>query len=238
MKPARRRPSWLGSFRFATDGLVSALRTERNLRFHFAAAAAAMLLSLLLHLDREAMMWLLLAVTMVIAAELLNTAVEYAVDVATQDHHPFAKIAKDVSAAAVLVTAAFAAVSGALIFYEPLEGFLGERIVPEPMGMAETSVACTAFVLLIAYAAAAVCDGRLQRWRPSIQATAAASGICQFAWFVGLDGVSVLLSCVALMTAFVLLIAARLAAWRPALCGICLGTGMTCLALGCTRLLY
>src|SRR5690606_28679557 len=91
MKPARRRPSWLGSFRFATDGLVSALRTERNLRFHFAAAAAAMLLSLLLHLDREAMMWLLLAVTMVIAAELLNTAVEYAVDVATQDHHPFAK---------------------------------------------------------------------------------------------------------------------------------------------------
>lgn len=104
------------SFRYAFDGLTFAWRTQRTLRIHLVAAVAVTAIILLLPLERGETAALVLAVTAVIGAELLNTAVEALVDLLVErEHHRAAKVAKDVAAAGVLVTAAGAAVVGALI---------------------------------------------------------------------------------------------------------------------------
>ncbi|WP_281888207.1 diacylglycerol kinase [Paenibacillus sp. YYML68] len=112
---------WQRSFRYAYEGVQYALATQRNMRFHFFTAFAALVLALMLGLSKADVLFILLAVTLVIVAELMNTAIEKAVDLAMPDIHPLAKIAKDVAAAAVLVTAAFAVMTGMIVFYEPLD---------------------------------------------------------------------------------------------------------------------
>jgi diacylglycerol kinase len=121
----------LRSFRYAYEGLRYALRTQQNMKFHFFVSFAVLLLALWLHLPRTDIMLLLLAVTLVVVTELINTAVEKAVDLAMPTTHPLAKIAKDAAAAAVLVTAIFAAIIGMIVFYPPIDAWFhfmaGER---------------------------------------------------------------------------------------------------------------
>ncbi|MEK8129668.1 diacylglycerol kinase [Paenibacillus filicis] len=117
----RQPAKWQRSFRYAYEGVKYALSTQRNMKFHFFAAFAALVLALLFGLSKTDVLFILLAVTLVIVAELMNTAIEKAVDLAMPDIHPLAKIAKDVAAAAVLVTAAFAVVTGLIVFYEPVD---------------------------------------------------------------------------------------------------------------------
>ena len=112
------------SFGYAFQGLGHAWRTQRHLRVHVAlgllAAAAGMLLTI------SAAEWaaLLTVITLVIALELLNTVVEAAVDLASPEFHPKAKIAKDVAAGAVLVSAFGAILVGAAIFVPRLVALL------------------------------------------------------------------------------------------------------------------
>lgn len=112
---------WLDGFRYAYDGIKYALGSQRNMKFHFFISFLVLLLALALHLPRTDIMFILLAITLVVVAELVNTAIEKAVDLAMPELHPVAKIAKDVSAAAVLVTAVFAAVVGMIVFYDPID---------------------------------------------------------------------------------------------------------------------
>src|SRR3989304_713352 len=105
------------SFNFAIDGLVYVLRTQRNMRIHFLAAAAVLMLSLIVGVESTQFILLVFAVSMVIASELVNTAIEAVIDVTTTSFDPMAKIAKDVAASAVLVSALNAAIIGYLIFY-------------------------------------------------------------------------------------------------------------------------
>jgi undecaprenol kinase/diacylglycerol kinase (ATP) len=91
------------------------------MQFHFFAAFVVLLVALVLGLPKLEILFILLAVTLMIVTELINTAVEKAVDLAMPDLHPLAKIAKDVAAASVLVSAAFAAIVGMIVFYEPIE---------------------------------------------------------------------------------------------------------------------
>nr|WP_325175567.1 diacylglycerol kinase family protein [Paenibacillus sonchi] len=65
-------------------------------------------------------MLLLLAITLVLAAELLNTAIEATIDLVSPEIHPLAKKAKDTAAGAVLLTAVFAAIVGIYVFYHPV----------------------------------------------------------------------------------------------------------------------
>ncbi|WP_248926653.1 diacylglycerol kinase [Paenibacillus hamazuiensis] len=113
---------WRRSFRYAYEGIKYALSTQRNLKFHFFAAFVVLLSALYFRLSKVEVLFILLAVTMMIVTELINTAIEKAVDLAMPDRHPLAKIAKDVAAASVLVSAVFAAVAGMIVFYEPIDG--------------------------------------------------------------------------------------------------------------------
>ncbi|OXS62489.1 diacylglycerol kinase [Cohnella sp. CIP 111063] len=108
------------AFRSAWEGLTGALRHERHMRFHAAAAVAVVLLALWLDVSRQDWLWLLLAIAGVCSAELVNTAVERTVDRISTDVHPLAKTAKDSAAGAVLVMAIFAVVVGLIVLGPPL----------------------------------------------------------------------------------------------------------------------
>jgi len=108
------------AFRSALAGLGEALRNERHMRFHAVATLFVVLLALGLNVTREDWLWLLLAIAVVWAAELVNTAVERTVDRISTDIHPLAKAAKDAAAAAVLVMAIFAASVGLIVLGPPL----------------------------------------------------------------------------------------------------------------------
>ncbi|HEY4666149.1 MAG TPA: diacylglycerol kinase family protein [Anaerolineales bacterium] len=116
----RNRGSLVSSFRNALTGLNELLRTQRNARIHLAITLAVIGLAAWLRLS--AADWALLAVTaaLVWTAELINTALEAVVDLASPGRQPLARLAKDLSAAAVLVAAVGAAVVGALVLAPPL----------------------------------------------------------------------------------------------------------------------
>jgi len=104
------------SFKYAFEGLLSALKEEPKLIFHLLAAFLVILISGLLNISRTDWIIVVLAIGLVITVELTNTAIEAVVDHLIQTEHPGAKLAKDISAAAVLVAAITATVVGILIF--------------------------------------------------------------------------------------------------------------------------
>jgi diacylglycerol kinase (ATP) len=116
MTPRQRSPSVFQSFNFATEGVIHALRTQRNLWIHFAIAVAVLVAALAFGVDRTELMLLLTAITFVLVAELVNTAIEAAVDVASTSFDPMAKLAKDIAAGAVLIAALNAVAVGYLVF--------------------------------------------------------------------------------------------------------------------------
>lgn len=104
------------SFKYAWEGLVAALRKEPNLKFHFLAGLLVLLLSAFLGISREDWMIIIILIGFVIAVELTNTAIEAVVNAFVDVQHPGAKLAKDISAGAVLVSAITAAIIGLMIF--------------------------------------------------------------------------------------------------------------------------
>jgi diacylglycerol kinase (ATP) len=118
-----RSQSLFQSFNFAAEGIVHAVRTQRNLWIHFAVAAAVLVAAVGFGASKLELAVLLLAITFVLVAELVNTAVEAVVDVASTAFDPMAKIAKDIAAGAVLVAALNAVAVGYLVF----SGEVGRR---------------------------------------------------------------------------------------------------------------
>ncbi len=108
------------SFRYAFEGIVHVLKTQPNARIHAAISLAVILVGLWLGPSR--IEWAILVVTMAVVwvAEFVNSAVEAAVDLATGERHPLAKIAKDTAAGGVLVAAILAVIVGLLILGPPL----------------------------------------------------------------------------------------------------------------------
>jgi diacylglycerol kinase (ATP) len=99
MKPS----NWLESVNCAIEGILWAVKTQRHLRWHFLSAMAVLLLAHFMGLSALEFILLSFAVTLVIFAELINTAIEVVVDMISPDYHILAKRAKDVAAGAVLV---------------------------------------------------------------------------------------------------------------------------------------
>ena len=104
------------SFHYAFAGLRYLLWTQRNAKIHSALGLAAVALGAWLSITRFEWLVLLITIAMVLAAEGVNTAVEAAVDLASPGYHPLAKIAKDVGAGTVLLTAIAAVLVGLLLF--------------------------------------------------------------------------------------------------------------------------
>ena len=109
------------SFNYAIQGLRHTLKTQRNMRIHFVIGAAVIILGLIVGLTTVEFILLLSAVTLVIVAEMFNTALELAVDIFTKEFHHMAKLAKDIAAGCVFVTAVYAVVVGYLIFFRTVK---------------------------------------------------------------------------------------------------------------------
>jgi diacylglycerol kinase (ATP) len=116
MNPRRRSPSIFESFNYAAEGLVHALRTQRNLWIHFTIAAIVLVAAIGFGVSKIELISLLISITFVLVAELVNTAIEAAVDVASTSFDPMAKLAKDIAAGAVLIAALNAIAVGYLVF--------------------------------------------------------------------------------------------------------------------------
>lgn len=116
MTPRRRPPSIVESFNFALEGIIHVLRTQRNMRIHFLAAVLVLIAALWSGVDKLELIALLLSISFVLIAEMINTAVEASVDVATTSFDPLAKLAKDIVAGAVLIATVNAVAVGYLVF--------------------------------------------------------------------------------------------------------------------------
>lgn len=115
---------FLCSFKYAWDGIVHALTHEQNIRIQFFIGTFIMVLSYLLEISRSEKLILFIVIGVVISLELVNTAIERIIDLVSPEYHPIAKLAKDVSAGAVLTFSLFSFFIGIYIFYSPIIEFL------------------------------------------------------------------------------------------------------------------
>jgi len=104
------------SFKCAFEGIGYALKSDQNLRIHFFVAFIVILLSLYFRVNPFEMGILGIMILLVISTEMINSAIEQMVDLITNEHKQEAKIAKDVSAGMVLLTAIGSVIVGFLIF--------------------------------------------------------------------------------------------------------------------------
>ena len=129
MGTVKRRPhSVIQSFNYAFEGVVGVLRREPNMRVHFAIAAAVLGVAIGVGVTKLELIALILAVAIVLITEMINTAVEAAVDLTTNQYSPLAKLAKDVAAGAVLISAIAAIAVGYLVLVERLSEPSGRLI--------------------------------------------------------------------------------------------------------------
>ena len=112
----RVRPSVIESFNFAIEGVIHVLRTQRNMRLHFAAAVVVIVVAVAVGVSKIELSVLLISIAFVLVAEMINTAVEGTIDAATTSFDPMAKLAKDIAAGAVLIASVNAVAVGYLVF--------------------------------------------------------------------------------------------------------------------------
>jgi diacylglycerol kinase (ATP) len=113
---SQRTPTIFDSFNYAFEGLIHVLRTQRNMRAHFLAAALVLVVALVVDVSKIELIVLLISIVFVLVAEMVNTAIEGAIDVATSSFDPMAKLAKDIAAGAVLLATINALAVGYLVF--------------------------------------------------------------------------------------------------------------------------
>ncbi len=144
-----KKRSVIRSFNHAVSGIILALKTEKHMRIHYVIALCVILLSLFFDFTKIEFLILLFAISLVIVAEMINTALERVVDMITEDYHPLARLVKDVSAGAVLIAAINSIVVGYLLFFNRLSNYSGllvTRIRNSPVHL--TFVALLLVVLL------------------------------------------------------------------------------------------
>lgn len=107
---------FLNGFKYAWEGLKYAFSTQINFKFHSAAALVILPLGWILNLNLNEWLWISAAIILVLVAELFNTALEVLVDLVSPDYNVKAGIIKDLSSAAVLLTALLSAIIGFSIF--------------------------------------------------------------------------------------------------------------------------
>jgi diacylglycerol kinase (ATP) len=112
----RRARTLLESFNFAVEGIIHVVRTQRNMRIHLLAAVIVLVAAIWVGVSKLELIALLLAIAFVFITEMINSALEQAIDVATTSFDPLAKLAKDVAAGAVLIATVNAIAIGYLVF--------------------------------------------------------------------------------------------------------------------------
>jgi len=117
MKPRKfSLKSRFGSFKFAINGLCSVLKNEHNSRIHLLAAIIAVVLGIILKLNRYEWSLLIIVIGIVFLTELLNSSLESLADIIDHGWNEQIRKAKDYAAAAVLISAIISVIVGGLIF--------------------------------------------------------------------------------------------------------------------------
>ena len=148
---SQRSPGLLDSFNYAFEGIIHVLRTQRNMRIHFAIAAIVLVAAIFADVTKLELIALLLAIAFVLIAEMVNTALEHAIDVATTSFDPMAKLAKDIAAGAVLIATATAVAIGYVVFATRLadpSGRLLDRLRDAPVDLTLIALLLTIIVVI------------------------------------------------------------------------------------------
>ena len=151
-RPSKGQQGVTRSFEHAYRGMIFAVRTQRNMRFHVVVAVLILVASLLVGVSKLELALLVLTILLVFVTELFNTAMEFVVDLATKEYHPLAKLAKDVSAGAVLVSSVGAVLVGYLLLADdlgPLSLSTLESIRRSPAHLTLVSLAVVVLVVLL-----------------------------------------------------------------------------------------
>ena len=119
MKKQKKDPLYK-SFGYAFAGIFAVVTKERNMKIHCAAVVCVMIAGLVFHISPIEWCICLTLFGLVMALEMVNTAVEAVVDLVTEERRPLAKLAKDAAAGAVLIAAIMAAIAGMIIFIPKL----------------------------------------------------------------------------------------------------------------------
>ena len=108
------------SFGYAFKGIKYATTTQLNFRVHLVAMLLAVFMGFALHISVNEWQWIIVCIAFVLVTEMLNTAIEFLTDLVSPQYNELAGKVKDVSAGAVLVSAIFALITGAIIFLPKL----------------------------------------------------------------------------------------------------------------------
>lgn len=119
MRQPKKEPLYK-SFGYAFEGIFAGIRKERNMKIHCVAVIGVTAAGIVFHIS--ALEWCICLVLfgMIMALELVNTAIEAVADLVTEEKRPLAKLAKDTAAGAVLIAALMAAAAGVIIFLPKL----------------------------------------------------------------------------------------------------------------------
>jgi len=146
-----RPPSVLDSFNYAFEGIIHVLRTQRNMRIHFLAAGAVLVAAIAIGVTRLELIALMISIAFVLIAEMINTAIEGAIDVSTTSFDPNAKLAKDIAAGAVLIATVNAVVIGYLVFSEAVQersSRLLDRLADAPAKLTLIALVLTVLIVI------------------------------------------------------------------------------------------
>jgi diacylglycerol kinase (ATP) len=147
----RRAQNLLESFNFALEGIIHVLRTQRNMRIHFLVAVIVLVAAVAIGVSKLELIALLLAIGFVFIAEMINSAIEQAIDVATTSFDPLAKLAKDIAAGAVLIATVNAVAIGYLVFSSEVadrSSHLLDRIRDAPAQITLVALVLTIIVVI------------------------------------------------------------------------------------------
>lgn len=143
------------SFNNAANGIVYAIVKEMNMKIHITIAILVVIASMFFNLDRIELIILLLTVALVFVCELINTAIEVAVDMVIDIYHPKVKIVKDIAAGAVLVSAVVSVLVAYMLFFDrmrPYTEMLILKISRSPAHITFIIITLTLIFVLIAKA--------------------------------------------------------------------------------------
>lgn len=140
---------WVKSANYAIEGILHSAKTERHLRYHLYAAASVLLLSYIIGVSRQDFLVIALVTIIVILAELLNTAIEAVTDLLSPEKTEMAKVAKDVAAGAVLITALGAATIGYIILMPYIKRWFHEGFYIARHSEEEVSIIALILVLIL-----------------------------------------------------------------------------------------
>jgi diacylglycerol kinase (ATP) len=148
---SRRAPTLIDYFNYAFEGIIHVLRTQRNQRIHFGVSVVVIIVALIVNVTKLELIVLLTAIAFVLIAEMINTAVEAAIDIATTSFDPMAKLAKDIAAGAVLIATVNAVAVGYLVFAGKVadrSSHLLDRLRQEPAELTLVALVLTVIAVL------------------------------------------------------------------------------------------